>query len=119
MAKSVKLKRKSKQHVAVCNILKKLFPSARIQQDASIKVGRKTLFVDILLPRYNLAFEINGQQHYEYNSFMHGSRYGFQKKRENDSLKRMYCEDNNIKLCVVHYNDTITEELIMKLIEGE
>jgi len=117
--KLAKLKRKSKQHVAVYKILKRLYPTARILQDAPIKIGRKTLFIDIYLPRYNLAFEVNGEQHYEYNSFMHKNRYSFQQQKENDSLKRLYCEDNNIRLCVVAYDQDVTTELILNLIKGE
>lgn len=55
---------------------------------------------DFYLPRYNVAIEYNGKQHYEaiayFNSLKKQSSFEYQQQR--DERKRQYCRDHGIKL---------------------
>jgi hypothetical protein len=48
-----------------------------------------------------IAFEHQGQQHYKYNKFFHGSLEDFEKQKERDILKKELCQKNNVKLIIV------------------
>lgn len=66
-----------------------------------------------------IAFEYNGEQHYEYNPFFHrGGLDDFNKIVSNDKLKLVYCKENKVTLLViphtVKFNDL--EEYILAII---
>ncbi len=50
-----------------------------------------------------LAFEYNGLQHYEYNSFFHSTEKRFKKQQKRDQIKRKICKENGIILIEVPY----------------
>lgn len=64
--------------------------------------------------------EYQGKQHYQDIPFF-GGEEGFYKQTKYDSLKRKYCEDNNIKLIEIPYwdLDKIDEEYILNLINNK
>lgn len=66
---------------------------------------------DFYLPEYNLCIEYDGRQHYEAVEFFGGER-GLRYIQKNDEIKNKYCNDNNIKLLRIKYNDNISEKLI-------
>lgn len=63
------------------------------------------LYFDFYLPDYNLCIEYQGEQHF--HPILHG--YYTQKKWDElqirDTLKRKYCQMNNIKLIEIPYTD--------------
>lgn len=58
---------------------------------------------DIYLPKYNIAIEYNGEQHYVPKQFF-GGEIGFQDTLKRDELKRQKCIQNNCTLFEVKYN---------------
>jgi hypothetical protein len=113
------LKRKSKNHVHLCNLLKKAFPNIKIINEYKIKINNKLLYIDIFIPLFNFAIEINGKQHYEFNEFMHNSKADFIKQKFNDELKREYCQLKKIRLVVLKDTEFISEKELINLIKGE
>lgn len=112
--------RRSKAHVATLEVLREIFPGARIIEDYTIKPKRgKVLYLDLYIPSFCVAFEIDGMQHSKYNKFLHGSRRNFQKQRDNDHIKTEWCAENNIKLYRIKPDMTVTRELILDMIKGE
>ena len=61
---------------------------------------------DIYFPKYNIAVEYNGQQHYApIEKF--GGGVKFLSILEHDELKRNKCKDNDCKLFEIKFNYTI------------
>lgn len=54
--------------------------------------------------------EYNGRQHYEPIAFF-GGVDNFVIQQENDTRKRQYCIDNNIKLFIIKYDENIEERM--------
>lgn len=97
-------------------LLRQEFPVPTIKPQHSIKVGRTTLYLDYYIPAMNLAFEYDGQQHFEYNRFHHGSRQGFENSKGRDRMKSDWCKDNNIVLVRLDYRNPVTLQLLRKSI---
>jgi hypothetical protein len=73
--------------------------------------NKLTLPFDFYLPEFNLCIEYNGIQHYKpVNNF--GGSERFLNQIKNDNIKKKYCDNNNIKLLIIKYNDNILEVLI-------
>ena len=67
---------------------------------------------DFYLPKYNLAIEFDGIQHYKPIDFF-GGEEAFKKLKNNDTLKSKYCKSNNIKLLRISYKDiNITYDIL-------
>lgn len=64
---------------------------------------------DFYLQDSNLAIEYQGRQHYEPVDFSGGNEASAQLNLEyvqqNDEIKRVYCEENNLKLLIIPYWD--------------
>ena len=65
---------------------------------------------DFYIPKLNLCIEYDGKQHYEINDFFGGIN-GLKYQQKRDSIKNIYCKENNIKLLRVKYNDNIEKIL--------
>ena len=59
---------------------------------------------------HNLAFliEYQGQQHYEVTG---DERYGKMQREVTDDMKRRYCNEHNISLCEIRYDEDVEEAL--------
>lgn len=51
----------------------------------------------------NCLIEFDGEQHFKYIPYWHGSEEGFQEQQLRDNIKTKYCKDNNIKLIRIPY----------------
>ena len=65
---------------------------------------------DFYLPKYNYCIEYDGKQHFE--------KFWFEKNNSNleireklDNIKNIYCQENNIKLYRIKYNDNLIKKL--------
>jgi hypothetical protein len=67
---------------------------------------------DFYLPKYRIAIEFDGKQHYEPMEFFGGVE-SYNRLKINDKIKSDYCEDNYIDLVRIRYDqiDRITEIL--------
>ena len=76
-------------------------------------LGRQSL--DFYLPKYNIAIECQGRQHFgEVPDFKGTETYEIIKQR--DKKKKMLCEKNGVKLFYYNYNDKERKEKLKKLI---
>ena len=68
---------------------------------------------DFYLPQYNTLIEYDGKQHFEIIDFFGGyDRFVTQIIR--DTIKNIYCKDNNIKLIRIPYYEDNIEEILVK-----
>ena len=85
--------------------LKKSFPNEEIL----FEVGKEIVpwldlqRFDIYFPKYNIAIEYNGQQHYIPIEYF-GGTLGYENQKERDELKRKKCKENNCFLIEFPYN---------------
>jgi len=65
---------------------------------------------DFYLPNYNTCIEFNGIQHYEPSDYFGGiTEYNINNIRFN--IKKKFCEEKNIKLLIIKYDDDIIKNL--------
>ena len=65
---------------------------------------------DFYLPDHNLCIEYDGIQHFK-PIIQFGGDIEFKKVQLRDKIKTKYCNDNNIKLLRIKYNENIIEKL--------
>lgn len=112
--------RRSKQHRALYDTIQKIFAPIKIIEEYAIKYNGKTYLFDLYVPKFSMAFEVQGEQHNEYNAFMHkGDKGNFVSQVKRDVEKAQACEENEIKLVYVYPKDKITQEFVLNLIIGE
>lgn len=99
----------SRGQAALTLMLKKIIPGEEIVNEYHI--GDK-LKLDIFCPKYKLAIEYHGRQHFYYTSRFFDSKYEFEEAKKRDLVKEKYCKDNGIALVVFRYNDSLTEDSV-------
>ena len=63
---------------------------------------KRPLPFDFYLPDYNICIEFDGEQHHKIGCF-NGDIWDFVDIKIRDTIKSIYCEDNNIKLIRIPY----------------
>ena len=72
--------------------------------------NKNKLRLDFYLPDYNIAIECQGRQHFEIvESF--GGIEGFKYIQNNDKIKKILCEKNNLKLYYITYKENVDEKI--------
>lgn len=71
-----------------------------------------SLRLDIYIPKYALAIEYHGKQHFEFVGHFHGTNQGFLEAIKRDFDKVQACKDVGITLIAFDYRDKITKDLV-------
>jgi hypothetical protein len=92
----------SKLQIEVGNLLDKYFPELTIKEnyrpDWLVGSNYTKLELDFFIEELNLAFEIQGKQHYEYIPFFHNTIDDFENQKKRDQEKKDLCSGHNINL---------------------
>jgi hypothetical protein len=104
-------KKMSRGQTALTLILKKLLPGEKIVNE--FHIGDR-LKLDVYCPKYQIAAEYHGRQHFFYTQRFFDSKYEFEESIERDEKKVQWCKDNGIALVVFRYNDKLTEEAVFE-----
>lgn len=107
-------RKRSKYHIRARNLLKEIYHSYRILEEVklpgSTALNRKSvLYLDFYIPSIMAAFEVHGQQHYEYNPFFHKSKADFLKSKARDEDKIEWCSINGIQIVILNYKESDDE----------
>lgn len=70
---------------------------------------------DIEIPSLKILIEIQGQQHFEFIEYFHGSIENFYYQQRKDNYKKLFAEKNGYTLIYITYDDIKTNEYINKL----
>lgn len=101
----------------IYTILKEIFPFTNIHRQYTVKYKGRCLYFDFYVKSFDMYVECQGDQHYEYNRFFHGTVMSFRDAKLRDKLKAEYVKAENGKLVVIDYkNSDITVEEIRKII---
>lgn len=94
--------------------LKDLFPFETIVEEEYVRFQGSQLFFDYYLKGMRILIEVQGQQHYKFNSHFHKTIENFRASKKRDNLKIAYCEEQDLTL-VFFYDkiDTITNDLVL------
>ena len=82
-------------------IQQKKFPDCR---------DKRLLPFDFYLPDYNTCIEFNGRQHYEIIENWGGIE-GLKDQQKKDKIKTEYCQNKNISLLTIKFNEDILNKL--------
>ena len=77
--------------------------------------NKNKLPFDFYLPNYNICIECHGKQHYEQIKYFGGIKT-LKYIQNNDNIKKIFCENNNITYFVISYLDNNIEKIIKKMI---
>lgn len=96
------------------SIIKNIFDNRNIRYDEQKTFddckNKNKLRFDFYLPEKSICIEFNGKQHYEPIDFF-GGVDRFEKQQINDRIKVDFCKNNNIRLMVISYKDSILEKI--------
>jgi very-short-patch-repair endonuclease len=74
----------------------------------------RQLLFDFYLPYYNMCIEYDGLQHFESVDYWGGDE-GLKERQKRDKIKNEYCEENNISLIRIRYDENICEKINEKI----
>lgn len=97
----------SNLHLQARKLLKEIFPFEQILEEVPLPSTR--LFADFFIPSKSLIIEVNGEQHYKFNSFYHKDSLTFYKGQKRDRIKEEWCNLNGIQLIVLPYKEDENE----------
>ena len=112
---------RSKKEGQMQKVLNKLLPDEEYVDNGyyswMLSPKGSPLQLDRYYPNLKVAFEYNGRQHYEYNSYMHKTVEAFEYLQKCDIKKRRECRRQGIKLISIKYTKEITEEYLISRLE--
>ena len=91
-------------------ILKKIIKSPMIKHDRKVLNG---LELDSYFPELKLAFEYNGEQHYEWIKFFHKTKEEFEAQKYRDKCTKKICKLLGITLIIIKYKEDLSEQLVL------
>ncbi len=100
--------------------LKEAFPYTDITRQLYVRYNNTKLFFDFYIKRLNIFIECQGDQHFEFNLFMHGTVFNFREAEIRDRLKCEYVDSVNGTLVILTYKEhrNIDSDGIIKVIHS-
>jgi len=103
----------------VHKVLKQIFPYFTITSEHYVNYKTSRLYFDFWIRELNIFFEVQGQQHQEFNKHFHGDVHGFRASKKRDNLKKEWIEKYGHHLVEIFPNDKIEKFHIMRKIYKE
>lgn len=106
---------KSELHLLARDLLHKIYPTVVVLEEVAIPIrNNQQGFLDFYIPMYKMAVEVHGAQHYSFCKHYHINQRGWLDQQKRDREKRLWCENNNIRLVELPYNNTDSWEDIIR-----
>lgn len=99
----------SKGQTILTSIIKNLLPGEKIINEYHL--GER-LKLDVYCPKYKLAAEFHGIQHFQYSERFFEFREDFLEAQKRDKRKEELCREQGIVLVVFRYDDKLTEDAV-------
>jgi hypothetical protein len=98
------------------NRVRQLFPTMTVTHHGQTKwLGRQHF--DIWMPDIGVAIEYQGEQHFREVTFFGGAE-GLKNTRLRDQKKRDLCSQHGVRLIEVLFNDELSDEWLLRTIQG-
>lgn len=97
---------KSKYHILAREVIKRIYPSLKLAEEVHIPGLKTPMYLDFFMPLMKIAVEVQGEQHYKFNSFFHVNKMEFFQAKSRDRMKKSWCELNDISIVELPYNET-------------
>jgi hypothetical protein len=94
---------KSNLHVKCREILVDLYPTRPLLEE--VPLAGHNLTLDFYIPHLMMAIEVQGEQHFEFIPYFHGTKMGFAESQYRDEQKREWCENNGIDLVELRFDE--------------
>jgi len=105
---------KSKIQKKVKDLLYPYWAADIVFEELPVVGTRMTL--DFYNASRNIAVEVDGNQHYQFNKFFHSnSRQNFLAQLQRDDKKEYFCEINQIRLARILESDNLNKSLLKQL----
>lgn len=104
-----KRRKLSRGQTALTDIMRKLLPGEEVINEHMVGDG---LFLDVYCPKWKLAAEYHGRQHFFYTGMFHNSIDEFKAGVLRDERKADLCQKQGIALVVFRYTDKLDEDLV-------
>jgi len=100
----------SKLHARARQVLTTEFPYDTIYEELTLPGSKderqtKTLSADFFVPTRQLMVEVQGEQHYKFNSHFFENKLEFFRAQARDRLKKDWCELNKFMLVQLPFNE--------------
>lgn len=92
--------KKSKMEENIFDELSIIFDNIERQKTFDWLIYKRKLYLDFFIPKYNIAIEVNGDQHYRPIKRFGGEEY-FIKQTKRDEMKKKLCDEHHIVLFYV------------------
>jgi hypothetical protein len=89
----------------------------KLDQDLALINASAKLHFDIYDVTADVAIEIQGEQHFNFNKFFHQTMDKFDRQVKNDNKKLQVCYETNTKFIVIPTGTTITTDFIRECYE--
>ena len=97
--------RRSKLHEQALKVVQKVLPGTLILEEVGIPVKKnKRLKLDIYLPKFRVAIECQGMQHFKIVKHFQNKKQYYQ-QRNNDDDKAHWCDLNEITLIYFNFDE--------------
>lgn len=100
---------------SVYEVIKSAFPNFKVHRQYYIKLEGQRLFFDFFIKELNILIEVQGQQHYKFSKFYHGSLRGFYNSKKRDNMKKYWAAENGY--CLVILDDSNLPKTAHELID--
>lgn len=106
----------SRGQASLTAIIRKLIPGVEIRTEEHI--GER-LRLDVYCPKFQLAAEFHGIQHFKFTPFFHPTYEDFLESQRRDERKLELCQNLGIVLAVFRFNDNLSEDMVyVRLMEA-
>lgn len=100
----------SKLHARARQVLTAEFPYDTIYEELPLPGSRterqtRILCADFFIPQRRLMVEVQGEQHYKFNSHFFDNKIEFFRAQARDRIKSDWCETNEIDLVQLPFNE--------------
>jgi hypothetical protein len=107
----------SKLHLRARQLLQQEFPCEKIYEELMLPGTKnerqiRPLFADFFVPYKSLMIEVQGEQHYKFNSFFFHNKLEFYKAQSRDRNKQRWCQINHFILICLPFNELDEQWLI-------
>lgn len=74
--------------------------------------------MDFYIPSLNTCIEYQGEQHYKFSEYIHGTLNNFYNSVKRDEIKKELSSKHNISIVYIDYKEHVTKELLQSRINN-